>query len=167
VILLQAAPPSIAVTDQGFLVFCGILLAIFGVEFRMIQQHRDQFVEFRATVLAELRLMQVKSERASQVGVINALDILSDPNPWTESEMAIRGRMRHNPSFEGISDEEIETVIRRLDAEIAEGHLTGDKLTAGFFMLRELNGELRRREVERELVGPVPKRARWPWSRVA
>jgi hypothetical protein len=167
VILLQAAPWSFS--DQGFLTFCVILLAIFGVEFRMIQQNREEFITFKAGVMAELKLMNARQSRASQVGVVNALEILSEPNPWTREEMAIRERMYRNPDFEGIEDDEIETVIKRLDTEIAEGNLAGDKLMAAHYMLRELNGELAKRAEERELPKPrlIGQARRWPWSRAS
>lgn len=171
-ILLQASGVAVTVDGQTIVGFFVILLSIFGVAFGMIRaegnarqrdrddfaetrrQDREEFIAFKATILGEFRLMQVRYERASQVGIVNALDILADPNPWTEEEMAIRNRMRQNPDFRGITDREILKIIRRLDIE--RPHMSGDKLMACDYMLRELNGELARRAEEQELRERTP-----------
>jgi hypothetical protein len=171
-LLAQSAPagPLVAVDGQTVIGFFVILLALFGVAFRMIMNEstirtafRDEYVdsrekdrvafaEFKALVTTELRLMQAKQERASHVGVRNALEVLGDDmNPWTKEEREIKRRMYHNPDFQGIEADEIEMIIRRLDEEVQSKTLQGDKLMAAHYMLRELNGELAKRLAEYEL----------------
>lgn len=110
------------------------------------QKDHDDFVEFRAEMRADMRLMQRRRERQTEVGVVNALATLGDElNPWSPTELEIKRRMQRNPTFQGISDDDIILVIQRLDEEVRSGLLKGDKLMAAHYLLRTLNGELEER----------------------
>lgn len=162
---------SVVLTDQGILAFCLLLVGIFGVMFRQINNGGDKvnglektFLLFQQDTSHQFQLLQIRMGRRAEVGISNALDILSEPNPWSPMEMRIRDKMRQNPTLEGITDEEIHTVIKRLDEEKAS--LRGDKLMAADFMLMELNAELAERQAKRKPPEPPTPdgRPRW-WMR--
>lgn len=133
------------VSAMALLSGVGYFMRLIGDAQRRQQRHYSEFQRFVGDISARMRALEAQVYRSAEVGLHRVLEDFEHPNPFSAEEIALRDRMRRDPSLDSLSVGEIEQAIRAWDRELDNDELSLEKRASARYIVAVLNGVLARR----------------------